>query len=294
MPAMKSSQAGAIQVGAFVSSSGGIFNAIERAEAIEAEAAMTFGSNNRTWRKTVHKPEAVAKFREMHAASSVGEVWLHNIYLANLATDKPELLEQSIDCVINGMTVADALGVEGVILHTGSHQGRGFEAMLGQVTDALQRIIAQSPGDAVLALENAAGQGGVIGSDFAELGTILQAVDSPRLEVCFDTCHAFAAGYDLAGEAGVAETLRQFDAEIGLDHLVVLHANDSMMERGEHRDRHDNIGDGHIGDAGFRAMLERPELQGKAWLLEVPGIEGDGPDLENVNRLKRIRDAVAG
>ena len=129
MPAMKSSQAGAIQVGAFVSSSGGIFNVIERAEAIEAEAAMTFGSNNRTWRKTVHKPEAVAKFREMHAASSVGEVWLHNIYLANLATDKPELLEQSIDCVINGMTVADALGVEGVILHTGSHQGRGFERL---------------------------------------------------------------------------------------------------------------------------------------------------------------------
>ena len=282
----------ATQVGAFVSSAGGIENVIERAEAIEAEAAMTFGSNNRTWRKTVHKPESVEKFRKLHAASSVGEVWLHNIYLANLATDKPELLEKSIDCVINGMNVADALGVDGVILHTGSHQGRGFETMLGQITDALNSIIDQSPGDAVLALENAAGQGGVVGSDFAELGTILKAVDSPRLQVCFDTCHAFAAGYDLADEAGVAETLKQFDGEIGLDHLVVLHANDSMMERGEHRDRHDNIGDGHIGSEGFRAMLERPELQGKAWLLEVPGIEGDGPDLENVKRLKKIRDAA--
>ncbi len=294
MPAMKSLPGGAVQVGAFVSSAGGIFNAIERAEAIEAEAVMTFGSNNRTWRKTVHKPQAIERFREMHAASSIGEVWLHNIYLANLATDKPELLEQSIDSVINGMTVADALGADGVILHTGSHQGRGVEAMLSQITDALQRIIAESPGDAVLALEDAAGQGGVVGGDFAELGTILAAVDSPRLKVCLDTCHAFAAGYDLASEAGVAETLRQFDGEAGLDQLVVVHANDSMMGRGEHRDRHENIGDGQIGSEGFRAMLERPELQGKAWLLEVPGIDGDGPDLENVNRLKKIRDGVAG
>jgi deoxyribonuclease-4 len=288
----KAAQLASTPVGAFVSSSGGIDNVIERAEAIEAEAAMTFGSNNRTWRKTVHKPEAIAKFRELHAASSVGEVWLHNIYLSNLATDKPELLEKSVDCVVNGMVVADALGVDGVILHTGSHQGRGFEAMLGQIKDSLQEIIDQSPGDAVLALENAAGQGGVVGSDFAELGTILQAVDSPRLQVCLDTCHTFAAGYDLAGEEGVAETLKQFDGEIGLDHLAVLHANDSMMELGGHRDRHDNIGDGHIGSEGFRAMLARPELQGKAWLLEVPGIDGDGPDLENVKRLKKIRDAA--
>lgn len=284
----------ATQVGAFVSSSGGIENVIERAEAIEAEAAMTFGSNNRTWRKTVHKPESVEKFRELHAASSVGEVWLHNIYLANLATDKPELLEKSIDCVVNGMTVADSLGVDGVILHTGSHQGRGFEAMLSQIKDSLQEILAQSPGDAVLALENAAGQGGVVGSDFAELGEILKAVDSPRLQVCFDTCHGFAAGYDLASEAGVSETLEQFDGEVGLDHLVVLHANDSMMELGEHRDRHDNIGDGHIGTDGFTVMMEQPALQGRAWLLEVPGIEGDGPDLENVDRLKRIRNGVLG
>jgi deoxyribonuclease-4 len=284
----------ATQIGAFVSSSGGIFNAIERAEEIEAEAVMTFGSNNRTWKKTVHKPEAVEKFREQHAASSIGEVWLHNIYLANLATDKPDLLEKSIDCVINGLTVADALGANGVILHTGSHQGRGFDVMLSQVAESLTRIIDESPGDAVLALENAAGQGGVIGSSFVELGTILKTVASPRLEICLDTCHAFAAGYDLSDAKALDAVLTEFDDEIGLDHLVVLHANDSMMELGEHRDRHDNIGDGEIGTDGFKVMMEQPALQGRAWLLEVPGIEGDGPDLENVNRLKQIRDGVLG
>ncbi len=284
----------ATQIGAFVSSSGGIFNAIERAEAIEAEAVMTFGSNNRTWKKTVHKPDAVQKFREQHEASSIGEVWLHNIYLANLATDKPDLLEKSIDCVINGLTVADALGANGVIRHTGSHQGRGFEAMLSQVAESLTRIIDESPGDSMLALENAAGQGGVIGSSFTELGTILKTVASPRLEVCLDTCHAFAAGYDISDAKAIDAVLTEFDDEIGLDHLVVLHANDSMMELGEHRDRHDNIGDGHIGTDGFTVMMEQPALQGRAWLLEVPGIEGDGPDLENVDRLKRIRNGVLG
>ncbi|MEE8421635.1 MAG: deoxyribonuclease IV [Dehalococcoidia bacterium] len=282
------------QIGAFVSSSGGIFNAIERAEAIEAEALMTFGSNNRTWRKTQHKPEAIEQFREAHAASSVGEVWLHNIFLSNLATDDPALLERSTDCVVNGLTVADAIGADGVILHTGSHQGRGFESMLGQVAKALTSIIEDSPGEAVLALENAAGQGGVIGSQFSELGAILKAVASPRLEVCLDTCHAFAAGYNLADEQAIAEVLDEFDREIGLDRLVVIHANDSMMELGGHRDRHENIGDGHIGTDGFEVMMAQPALQGRAWLLEVPGIDGDGPDLENVKRLKKIRDAAIG
>ncbi|MDP6604660.1 MAG: deoxyribonuclease IV [Dehalococcoidia bacterium] len=282
------------QIGAFVSSSGGIFNAIERAEAIEAEALMTFGSNNRTWRKTQHKPEVIERFREAHAASTVGEVWLHNIYLANLATDDPALLERSTDCVVNGLTVADAIAADGVILHTGSHQGRGFETMFEQVVKALTGILDDSPGDAVLALENAAGQGGVIGSQFSELGAILKAVDSPRLQVCLDTCHAFAAGYDLADKQAIEEVLDEFDREIGLDHLAVLHANDSMMELGGRRDRHDNIGDGHIGTDGFHVMMEQPALRGRAWLLEVPGIDGDGPDLENVNRLKKIRDASPG
>ena len=282
----------AVQVGAHVSSSGGIFTAIGRAEAIEAEAVQIFPSAPQTWRQTNHKPEAIAKFRELREASSVDEVWLHNIYLANLATEKPEQLEKSIGSVVHALLVAHDIGAQGVVLHTGSHGGRGLEAVLEQVTAALQRILAEAPGGPALALENSAGQGGVIGGSFAELGAILKAAGSPRLRVCLDTCHAFAAGYDVATPEGLRATVREFDGEIGLDRLAVLHANDSKMELGGHRDRHENIGDGHIGREGFRVLMAEPALGGKAWLLEVPGIEDDGPDLENVNRLKQIRAEV--
>lgn len=282
----------AMAIGANVSASHGVFNAIPNGEAVEAEAVQFFGSNNRTWRKTKHADEDIARFRELHEASTVGEVWLHNIYLSNLASDDPALLERSIDAVEHAMVVADKLGAQGVILHTGSHQGRGFEGVQGQITDALTRILDGAPGEAVLALENAAGQGGVIGSTFAELGALIESVDAPRLAVCLDTCHAFAAGYDVADADALDGVLKEFDGEIGLERLAVLHVNDSKMELGGGRDRHENIGDGFIGRDGFRVLMARPELLGRAWLLEVPGIDGDGPDLENVRRLKAIRDEV--
>lgn len=278
-----------VQVGGHVSSAGGIFTAVERSSLIEAEAVQIFPSAPQQWRKTNHKPEAIEKFRQLRDESMIGDVWLHNIYLANLAAEKPEHLEKSIDSVINALTVADALHAQGVVLHTGSHGGRGIEAVLSQVTDAILRILDESPGEAILALENSAGQGGVIGSTFGELGVIIRAVDSSRLQVCVDTCHAFAAGYDISEEKSITDVIREFDSEIGLDRLAVIHANDSKMELGGNRDRHENIGDGHIGFDGFRTMMAQLAFQDLAWLLEVPGIEGKGPDLENVNRLKRIR-----
>ncbi|MBT5775042.1 MAG: deoxyribonuclease IV [Dehalococcoidia bacterium] len=287
-----------IVIGAHVSSSGGIFKAIERGEAIEAEAIQIFPSAPQMWRQTNHKPEAIAKFRELHAESTIGSVWLHNIYLANLAADTPEHLEKSIGAIVNALTVADAIGADGVVLHTGSHKGAGMDAVVDQVSEALTRILEEAPGNAILALENAAGQGGAIGKEFSELGMLIERVKSPRLQVCLDTCHTLAAGYDISTPEGVAATVAEFDSAIGLDRLAVLHANDSKMELGGLRDRHENIGEGFIGTAGFEAMLAHPAFKGKVLLLEVPGFPGDdgekadGPDLENVNRLKKIRDAV--
>ena len=285
-----------IQVGGHVSSSGGIYTAIERAQKIEAEALQIFASPPQTWRATNHTPAAIARFREEHAASGIGQVWIHNIYLANLATETPEQLERSVGSVVNALTVADGIGARGVVLHTGSHKGLGLAQFLAQVTDALQQILAQAPGSAVLALETMAGQGGTIGKEFEDLGTLLSKVGSPRLQTCLDTCHTFAAGYDLRTPEGVADTMRAFDGAIGLDHLAVVHANDSKTPLGGLRDRHENIGDGYIGADGFRAIFAHPAFRGKAFLLEVPGLptdahpKGDGPDLENVARLKKLRD----
>ncbi|RLT43687.1 MAG: deoxyribonuclease IV [Chloroflexi bacterium] len=294
----KTKQPGPIQIGGHVSSAGGIFTAIGRAQEIGAEAAQIFVSPPQTWRATQHTDEAIAKFREEHAASKLGEVWVHNIYLANLATETPEQLANSIGSVVNALTVGAAVGAKGVVLHTGSHRGGGMAPVLDQVTDALKRILDATP-DITLALETMAGQGGAIGKEFEDLGVLLRAVDSPRLQVCLDTCHTFAAGYELRTPEGVEATMRAFDDAIGVEHLAVVHANDSKMPLGSLRDRHENIGDGHIGTDGFRAILGHPAFAGKAFMLEVPGIpteakpKGDGPDAENIKRLQAIRDQVA-
>ena len=279
-------------IGAHCSATGGLWTAVERAIAIEAEAVQLFGSSPRAWRPTQHKPEAYERFRALREEAGLGEAWLHGNYLVNLAAERDDQYERSIDAVVHALTVAHEAGAQGVVLHTGSHMNEGLAAVLPRVVEALERILGTAPGEALLALETAAGQGGTIGS-FDDLGAILEAVRSPRLEVCLDTCHVFAAGHDVRTPEGVATVAAAFDATIGLDHLVVVHANDSKGELGGGRDRHENIGDGEIGRDGFRAILGSPAFAGKTLLLEVPGIDGDGPDLENVQRLKALRDEVA-
>ena len=284
-------------VGGHVSSSGGIYKALERGKEIQAEAIQIFCSAPQMWRATKHTDEAVEQFVTDFAASSIKSVWIHNIYLANLATDKPEMLEKSIASVVNALSIASKISATGVVLHTGSHKGLGIDAVSDQVIQALIKILDETPTNTKLALENMAGQGGVIGATFEELGMLLDGVDSDRLGVCFDTCHAFAAGYDISNSEGVDSTMNEFDAAIGFEKLLVVHANDSLMELGGNRDRHENIGQGFIGDDGFKAILGHSAFAEVPFLLEVPGYptedseKGNGPDLQNVNHLKKLRDS---
>ena len=283
-----------IAIGAHCSAAGGLWKAIERAVAIEAEAVQLFGSSPRAWRSTNHTPEAFERFRALREEAGIREVWLHGSYLVSLAARSDEQHEKSIASVVNALTIAERAGAQGVVLHTGSHMGDGLEAVLARVLGAIEQIFDKAPEGPLLALENAASRQGPIGGTFAELGAILQAAGSPRLRVCLDTCHTFAAGYEITTPEGLAETLAEFEQEIGLDLLAVIHVNDSKQELGSGRDRHENIGDGHIGYEGFRTVLAEPAFAGRSLLLEVPGIEDDGPDLENVRRLKRLREEVSG
>jgi deoxyribonuclease-4 len=279
-------------IGAHVSASGGLWTAVERAVELEAEAIQFFGSAPQTWRKTNHTQAAYDRFRAARAEAGLRAVWLHCSYLPNLAHADDEQWEKSIDCVVNALTVADGAGADGVVLHTGSHKGKGIEAVVDRVAAALERIFQAAPGDCLLALENAAGQGGTIGKSWNELGQIVRAAPSPRLAVCMDTCHAFAAGYRISEVDGMRATIEELDREVGIERLAVLHANDSLMEFGSTRDRHQNIGDGYIGSEGFRVILHEAKLDSLPMLLEVPGIDGQsGPDLENVRRLKTLRDS---
>ncbi|MCH2657707.1 MAG: deoxyribonuclease IV [Dehalococcoidia bacterium] len=284
-----------IIVGAHVSSSGGIYNAIDNAKLIEAEAIQIFPSAPQMWRMTQHKPEVIEKFNKLYAASDLKEIWIHNIYLANLAADTAEHLKKSIDSVLHALNLAKQINANGVVLHTGSHKGKGFENVVDQVVSALEEILDRSSSSTILALEDMAGQGGTIGTTFEELGILLQRVNSSRLRVCLDTCHAFAAGYDIRDRKSVSSVIQQFDNTIGLENLAVIHANDSKVDLGEQKDRHENIGQGYIGTLGFEEMIHHSGFAGKAFILEVPGYpntdtgKSNGPDQINIDELKRIR-----
>ena len=281
-----------MKIGAHVSISGGISNAVARGQKIGCEAIQIFGSPPQTWAFKTVSGEEIEGFKQGLTDSGIGSVFLHAIYLINLGTGSKETLKNGIGSLIKYMKLAFEVGAEGVIVHPGSHGGKGFEAVLPQVVDALKLVLDASPEGPVLAVENMAGMGQHIGAKFDELGAILSEVNSSRLKICLDTQHAFAAGYDMTDSKGIQTMLIELDAGPGLSNVVAVHANDSKRVCGSGVDRHENIGDGFIGEVGFSDLMGTPELSNVPFFLKVPGFGGKGPDLNNINILKKIREQV--
>jgi len=276
--------------GAHVAASGGVWRAIERAVELGCEAVQFFAGSPRTWRPTLYKERDAARFREARAASPVRFAVIHTIYLINLASANEEFYEKSVVALTGAVQAAEQLGCEAVVTHIGSHQGAGFAAGLERVRAALLRTLAETEGSPVrLLLENTAGAGGTMGVSFAELADILAAAGRhPRLGICLDTAHLFEAGHDIRTRAGLDAALAELDATCGLERLVMLHLNDSMTALGSNRDRHANIGDGDLGREGFRVIVNHPAFADLPGILEVPGLDGQGPDRENMARLRAL------
>ena len=281
-----------MKVGAHVGASGGLTTAFERAQGIGAETIQIFGAPPQTWRRRNIRPDECEAFRARMAETGIEPVFIHGVYLVNLATEKPEQLEKSTEALAGDLKIASAIGAKGVIFHVGSHKGAGFKQALPQIARALKQVLKDTPDDAWVILENSAGMGGSVGSKFGELSAIMKAVGSPRVKVCLDTEHAYAAGYNVAERAGLEEAMAEFEREIGLSELVAVHANDSKIALGGGVDRHDNIGEGHIGRKGFEVIMAHPAFREVPFLLEVPGFEKQGPDKPNVDILKEIRAKV--
>ncbi|MCE7928239.1 MAG: deoxyribonuclease IV [Chloroflexi bacterium CFX7] len=281
-----------MRIGAHVSSAGGPANVFPLAAKIGAEAVQLFISAPQQWRPPSISDEQVAEFQAARQAASV-PVFFHGVYLVNLASDDSALLGRSVGSLKQYLKWGETLGTVGTIFHVGSHKGAGFETVLPQVCTKIKEVLDYPAGDQLLIIENNAGQGGGVGITFSEIGAIIRGADGhPRLRVCLDTCHAYAMGYDLATREGCELAMAEFEREIGFDRLAAVHANDSKIPLGGMRDRHENIGEGHIGYAGFREIMRHPAFRDVPFLLEVPGIEGGGPDEENVNRLKAIREEL--
>jgi deoxyribonuclease-4 len=281
-----------MKIGAHVSTSGGISKAVARGQEIGCEAIQIFGSSPQAWAFKPVPGEQIELFKQGLADAGIGPVFLHAIYLINLGTPDKEKLKKGIDSLANYMKLAADLGATGVIFHPGSHGGRGYEAVLPQAVEAIKIVLDTAPEGPVLAVENMAGMGRHIGAKFEELGGILDSVDSPRLKICLDTQHSFAAGYDLTNPEGIQGMLDELDAGPGSANVAAVHANDSKRVCGSGVDRHDNIGEGFIGEEGFAAIMANPAFADVPFLLEVPGFEGNGPDQQNIDILKRIRQQV--
>ncbi len=288
----------ALRLGAHMSTAGGFHRAVERALSVDATALQIFVKSARQWKPAPLDPEAAARFRADAAAAGLAPYTLaHASYLINLAAGDAALRRRSVEALAVEMERCERLGVPGLVLHPGSHVGDGEEVGLERIVAALDDLLPAprgrgAPRGVRLLLENTAGQGSNLGHRFAHLGTLLrEARGRRRLGVCFDTCHALAAGYDFRDAKGYRAMWAEFDREIGLGRLAAFHLNDSKHDAGTRKDRHEHIGRGKIGREGFRRLMRDPRFRGVPMVLETP----KGPELdEDRENLRVLRALAAG
>jgi deoxyribonuclease IV len=276
-----------VQLGAHVSSAGGIDTSIDRIVELGGDCVQVFTQSPRMWRPTNHKPETIERFKEKRHEHEIGGVVCHALYLCNLAAPNDEVYDKSVTTMIATVDVACAIEADGVIFHVGSHLGAGLDAGLKRVVRALRRILDRCQSDTWLLMENSAGAGGTIGRSLDELATLLEALDGhPRLGVCLDSCHLYASGYDVTDPAVVNALVRDLRKTIGLDRLRALHVNDSAAPLGSNRDRHETLLDGLMAE-GLGAFLAHRAFQKVPAYLET-GPEGHGPDANELRKLREL------
>ena len=280
-------------VGAHMSIAGGLHLAFEQISKIEGQALQIFTRNQRQWRAKPLTAEEIEPFRQARSAWGDYPIASHDSYLINLASPKEETRIKSLAAFTDELNRCGQLDIPYVIMHPGSHLGEGVEAGIATFTANLDRALADADqADRVKVLiETTAGQGTGLGSSFAEIASIIEASRfADRLGVCLDTCHIFAAGYDIRSPAAYAATMAEFDRTIGLERLLFFHLNDSIKPLGSRVDRHDHIGAGAIGLAGFRNLITDPRFARHPMVLETP----KGPDLqEDIDNLARLLAMLA-
>lgn len=277
-------------LGAHVSTQGGLATAYERGVKIGANAIALFSKNSNQWAAKPLGESDVAGFRAARAASKIGPAIAHASYLINLAAPQDELWGKSIDAMVVELERASLLGLDGVVLHPGAHVGEGVEKGIERIVRGLDMVHERTPGCGVpILLETSAGQGSSLGCSFAELGRMLELVpDRSRVGVCFDTCHVFAAGYDIRTRDGWTATIDEMLRYVPLERVGAFHLNDSKRELGSRVDRHEHIGKGHIGTDAFGFLLNDARFEGVPKVLETPKPTELDADIENLGVLRSL------
>jgi deoxyribonuclease IV len=286
------------RLGAHLSIAGGLPRAVDRAAASRCEALQIFTKSAGQWRARALPDEEVALFRRRVVETGIHPVVAHNSYLINLAAASPTLRAQSLDALRDEYDRAEALGLDGLVMHPGSYTTGTEQEGLRLIGDAIGLLLADRPrARTMILLEHTAGQGTNLGHRFEHLASILERLNgSPRVGVCLDTCHLLTAGYDICSERGYEDTFRQLAQIVGLDRVRVFHLNDSKKPCGSRVDRHEHIGKGCLGLEPFRRLLNDPRFADLPMLLETPKLESaasrrrdvDAWDARNLRTLRKL------
>ncbi len=269
-------------LGSHLSISGGLHRALEAADGYGFDCVAMFVRNQRQWRSSPLSDEAIATFVEVRRKSGIGPVVAHGSYLVNLA-GKTDVRRKSIAAMRDEIDRCERLGIEYLVFHPGSHEQA--DEGIGLIAEALNEIVTDRSGPTKILLETTAGQGNYIGHTFEQLADILARLEvAERFGVCLDTCHIFAAGYDIRTPEAYRKTMDEFDRIIGLERLPAIHLNDSVRDLGSRVDRHTHIGLGKIGLAAFAEIVNDPRLADLPMILETPkGTDDAGRDWDEFN-----------
>ncbi len=277
-------------IGAHVSPAGGLPKAVERGTERGCRAIQIFNQSPRMWRPSTYSDDDVASFRQAMDASEIDAVMIHAVYLLNCASEDPDIREKSLASLTHSLHTGQRIGACGVVLHPGSAKTGHVGEAIARAGATIGQALAESD-DCELHLENTAGAGGTLGRSFQELAQLIEAAGGEdRLGVCLDSCHLLASGYDIRTPEGMDEVLAQALAELGKGRVRSLHLNDSQTPLGSNRDKHANLGDGELGEAGCAAFLSAPALQDLPCVLETPGQDRSGPDRAEVERAMALRE----
>lgn len=259
------------KLGVHTSIAGGIHLSLERARELGCTTVQLFSHSPRSWRVAPVPEDRIAKFREMKTAFAIHPVFIHTSYLINLASAKPDVLERSIALLVQEMDIADLLGADYVVLHTGSASQDDEETGRRRAVEALRAVCRKKVWRSRLLLENTAGERGDISSRIIDLAEIMDKTESALIGgICLDTCHAFQSGYEISKEEGVAEIAGEIERHMGLDKVKLIHLNDSKRAFNSRVDRHEHIGLGSIGKAGLGRFINHPAFRDVPLVLETP------------------------
>jgi deoxyribonuclease-4 len=280
-----------MNLGAHMSIAGGLPKALERGKAVGCSVVQIFLKNQVQWRGKPLLNDEIREFKRLREETGILIVFAHATYLINLAAPERGQWERSVNAFHDELERAEALGLPYVVIHPGSHKGSGLDAGIGLVATALDELCGRTRGYRVMVLlENTAGAGNTVGAKFSELRAILDRVSSPdRIGICLDTCHLFAAGYDIRTREGYEAAMSECEATVGIKTVRVIHLNDAKKGLGSGLDRHQHIGQGEIGLEAFRCLLNDQRFAGLPMAIETPKEPEPEADLRNLALLRSLK-----